>query len=131
MIENSDGSFSFFFNPANQPQYLGPDTILINDNDPDLDDFSITRVGSELPDTNGDFAGVTGSDFGEIFMLNDGTFEFRISADEYQDPDLFQTGEFVDPLSTFFEYEITDDSPDMAMDTAFIEIIVAQEVELD
>ncbi len=103
------------------------DKIIFNDDDPD-DDFDITRVGSESPDSNGDFAAVDGTgvfgapDFGSISVFEDGSFEFIISDQEAAD--LFGFGEIVTDLSTQFDYEISDPAADPEFDTALITIEV-------
>lgn len=103
-------------------EFGAADSILLNDSDPDMDNFAVSAVGGISTPAGGPFGPADGSDFGKIIVNTDGTFRFQLTPDDISD--VFQQGDFADPLTTTFQYQIMDDSSDMAVDTAEISITI-------
>ena len=117
VLDETTGIWSYTFPDPSQ------ETILFNDSDPDGDAFSISGVEGQAPDATGSFADVVTSNIGTVVVDSDGSFDFRLTMDEY---DAIEIDDGMTPELTFttFEYEITDDSPAAATDTAEVTILI-------
>ena len=102
--------------------------VLNNDSDPDGDNFQVTSTGIQDtldPPEDPDVPGLFRPEWRQIDLNADGSFEYRLDRKYVEDVLFFGDGPINSIISTGrFTYDIMDDSPDLATDSANITINV-------